>query len=579
MQNQNSSRFRKHLRLPRKGGMLAGAVALAALAFAGPQFGTAGNQFRAEAQTPAVVTAAPRAPNLRLISQSQYVNTIHQIFGPDIEVKVRLAPVNRVNGLIGVGASTAVLTGGSLDPIEGSSRAIAQQVVAHERRSFLFSCKPADPAAADPRCARDFFAKVGRLLYRRPLSQAELDGYVAIASRAVGPSGDFYDGVAYALSGMLVAPQFLFISETTEPDPTNPTGIRLDGYAKAARLSFLLWGSSPDEELLEAAERGDLHNPSGLRREMERMITSPLYEEGVRAFFSDFLVTESFDTLAKDATIYPGMTLKAVAEAREQLMKTVVDHLITRRGDYRDLFTTRRTFISSDLGALYRLPVAVGTQGWIPYEFGADDPRAGILTQIGFLSQHAHPGRSSATRRGRAIREILMCQRVPDPPPNVDFTNFENAKAGPITARERLDAHNDNPVCAGCHKVTDPIGLALENFDGAGQFRTSERGATINASGDLDGKAFQNAVGLGQAMRGNPALKSCIVNRLYAYSIGRKLSPDDEKFAQAYEGQLDRQGYRFDTMLRLIVLDPTFFSVSAAAPLRNDTRKTAFVGG
>ena len=384
-----------------------------------------------------------------------------------------------------------------------------------------------------------------------------------VAGRAIGPAGDFYSGLAYALSGMLISPQFLFIQERAEPDPAHPGAWRLDGYSKASRLSFLLWNSAPDEQLLTAAEHGRLHTTSGLRREIERMINSPFYKEGVRTFFADFFVLEAFDTLAKDPVIYPAFTLKAVAEAREQVLRTVVDELVNRDDDYRDLFTTRRTFLSADLAVLYRQQVDVGSQGWVPYEFPADDPRSGVLTQIGFLAQYAHPGRSSSTRRGRAIREMLLCEKVPDPPPNVDFSLIEDPNAHFHTARERLAAHQQNPVCAGCHALTDPIGLGLENYDGAGQYRASENGAPIDASGKLDGAAFSDAAGLGRALHDNPALKSCIVNRLYAYSVGRRITSDEKPLLKYYESVLDQRGYRFDEMLRLIILDKSFFSVSA----------------
>ncbi|MDB5819220.1 MAG: hypothetical protein JWQ11_2860, partial [Rhizobacter sp.] len=227
----------------------------------------------------------------------------------------------------------------------------------------------------------------------------------------------------------------------------------------------------------------------------------------------------------------------------------------------RELFTTRNTFMSSELGAVYQVPVNTGAIGWVPYQFPASDPRAGLLTQIGFLAQYAHPGRSSPTRRGRGVREVLLCQKVPDPPPNVDFSNFENPKSGLRTARERLSAHNENPVCAGCHKVTDPIGLSFENFDGAGQFRTTENAAKIDVSGALDGVSFSDPAGLGKALANNDSLKSCIVNRLYAYSVGRHVLPQEEARLEQYQAVLDKRGYRFDEMLRLMVLDPSFFAI------------------
>jgi Protein of unknown function (DUF1592)/Protein of unknown function (DUF1588)/Protein of unknown function (DUF1595)/Protein of unknown function (DUF1585) len=518
------------------------------------------------------VAVPPSQPTVRLLSQSQYVNALAQVFGSDIALKVRFAPVRRDQGLLAVGATSAVLTSGGLDPLEAGARAVADQVVAPERRAFLIPCVPQEVAARDDDCARQFFTAAGRLLYRRALADDEVARVVDTAGGAVGPAGDFYAGLAYALSGMLVSPDFLFIRERIEPDPRSDGEWRLDGYSKASRLSFMLWDSAPDEALLIAAEKGELHSRSGLRREVDRMLSSPLHRDGVRAFFTDFFVTEGFDTLAKDSTIYPGFTLKAVEESREQLLRTTVDHLLDQKGDYRDLFTTRRTFIAAELGPLYRLPLNVGALGWVPYEFAADDPRAGVLAQVGFLAQYAHPGRSSATRRGRAVREVLLCQKVPDPPPNVDFSNFEDPKNPLPTARARVAKHLETPACAGCHALTDPIGLAFENFDGGGQFRETENGHRIDASGVLDGAAFKDAASFGASLRDNPALKSCIVNRLYAYSRGRPVVAEDKPLLTSYQARFDDRGYLFDEMLRTLIVDKSFFSVvppqDEAAPVQ-----------
>jgi hypothetical protein len=513
-------------------------------------------------------TASARAPTLRLLSQSQYQNVILGVFGPDIAVKVRFAPVERLNGLVAVGAGTAVMTGGGIDPLESTARSVAEQVVSPERRDYLIGCKPADPKAADAACASDFLSRTGRLLFRRPLTSTELSDAVIVAGRAATSAQSFYEGLGDALAGLLVSPQFLYIWETAEPDPTAPGAWRLDGLSKASRLSFLLWNTGPDDALLTAAERGELHTQAGLQKQFDRMLASPLYEDGVRAFFDDFLVNELFETLSKDTHFYPAMTIKAIGEAREQMLRTVVDHLVTRKGDYRDLFTTRRTFLSSDLAVLYRVPLDTGSQGWVPYEFPPGDQRAGILSEIGFLAKYAHPARSSPTKRGRAVREVLLCQPVPNPPPNVDFSKFEDPAGDYKTARDRLTAHNENPVCAGCHRITDPIGLTLENFDGAGQFRLAERGTPIDASGNLDGVDIENAAGLGRALRDNPSLRTCIINRLYAYSIGQSPSTGAGNRLDGYQAALDKSGYRFDQMLRLIVTDPAFFAVQPLVAAR-----------
>ena len=183
-------------------------------------------------------------------------------------------------------------------------------------------------------------------------------------------------------------------------------------------------------------------------------------------------------------------------------------------------------------------------------------------SEISFLAVHSHPGRSSPTKRGKALRELLLCQPVPRPPANVDFSAVENPKSPIKTQRERVAIHLKNPVCAGCHRITDPIGLALENFDGAGQFRTTERGENIDASGSLDGKNFTNVVGLGQALHEHPALTSCAVERIYSYGAGAPADDEKSKPLLAYlNAEFAAHRYSFPTLLRTIALSNAFSQV------------------
>ena len=524
----------------------------------GTAAGSAATAVPQQALEPAT-TAAP--PTLRLLTQSQYANTIADIFGPDIVAKVRFAPVNRISGLVAIGAAKAGLTPGVIDPLDATARAMARQILDPRHRGLFVPCQPQAVSQRDDACARAFLSAAGRRLYRRPMTEAELSAAVDMAGRAVEPTGDFYSGLAFSLGGMLVSPQFLFITESAGRTPGPLGSLSLDGYSRASRLSFLLWDSAPDEELLQAGASGGLETEAGLRRQVARMLASPKFERGLRAFFNDYLDLEAFDTLSKDGQIYPAFSIKAAQEAREQILRTVVDHLMVRRGDYRDLFTTRHTFMSSDLGAIYMLPVNRGSLGWEPHTFAPDDPRGGLLTLVGFLAQHAHPGRSSPTRRGRALREILLCQTVPDPPPDVDFSGFEEPSARLMPARERLAAHSAVPTCRGCHSLTDPMGLALENFDGAGQFRKTEHGLRIDPSGSLGKISFADPAGLGRAVRDEPALRSCIVNRLYGYSTGRAPGSSDAPLLAYFRSDHDRRGYRFDDMLRTIIFSKSFFAV------------------
>lgn len=506
----------------------------------------------------------------RLITESQYLNTVGHIFGRDIEVIAQFAPMQRTEGLLALGASKAGVPSGELQKFQRAARQVASQIVDNgsielrlpSHRDALMPCKPAAANAPDPACAEMFLRATGRLLYRRPVGEARLAQMVDHAGKATAQLGDFYAGLATVVEGMLISPEVLFIEDRSEPDPERPGRLRLEAYSYASRLSFFLWNAAPDDKLLKAAESGELNTAKGRARVVDMMLASPRLEGGVRGFFDDMLGFDAFANLAKDPTAYPAETGATLTDAREQTLRTIYAHLVTKKGDYRDLFTTRATFMSPALGAIYRVPT---TPGWAPYEFPENGPRMGLLTHVSFLAQHAHPARSSATRRGKALRELLLCQPVPLPPPNVDFSAVEDPKATFRTARDRVNVHLENPVCAGCHRITDPIGLALENFDGAGVYRRTERGAEIDGSGALDGKAFTDLVGLTQAVRNHPALPTCLVRRVYSYGVGAAVENSDKPLLDFLNAEFVKGGYRLPNLLRQIVLSPAFYDVTGAS--------------
>ena len=516
------------------------------------------------APKPAAVLPADAASpaRMRLLSQEQFSNTLAYVFGPDITVSTHFAPFRRTDGLLANGSSAAGVTIGQMQEFQRAAGAIAAAVVSPANRGFLVPCEPRRQDAADPRCAAKFLGPVARLLHRRAPTREQQAALVATAGEAADRLHDFHAGLGVALEGLLLSPETLFIIERSEPDPARPGLRRLDAYSLASRLSFFLWNAGPDEALLKAAEAGQLHDPDGLSRTLDRMLASPRLETGVRAFFDDLLRFDDLAVVAKDPGIYPAFSGETVEDAREQTLRTVVDHLLVRRGDYRDLFTTPHTFISPSLAVLYGVPAP---PGWTPYTSPPGSQRVGLLTQISFLAANAHPGRSSATLRGKALREKLLCQQVPRPPPNVDFSIVENPDSTLRTARERLAAHRSNPLCAGCHKITDPIGLALEHFDGAGQYRETEKGAPIDASGTLDGKAFEDVPGLSSVLRDNPLLPTCLVKRVYSYGTGGAAAPADKPVLAWLGGQFAEDGYRLPDLLRTIATSPPFSTVNDAA--------------
>lgn len=514
--------------------------------------------FAAAKTVPAEPEGAGSERHFRLLTTAQYVNTLTYLFGNDIKVEAQFAPLRRTDGLLALNAATAGLTDTQLEVYQKIASLVASQVMSPERRSLLVPCKPVDPHAADRACAAKFISDVSRRLYRRTLSEERIAEITDEADKGATALNDFYLGLESALEGMLVSPNVLFLAERSIPDPQDPARRRLDDSSLASRLSLFLWNAAPDEMLLRAAERGELRSPRGLTKVVDRMLASPRLEAGMRAFFDDMYGFDAFTSLAKDAAVYPGFTGLTASDAREQTLRTVMNHVVEKNLDYRDLFTTRDTFMSPSLAVIYG--AATGPK-WEPYTFAADGPRAGVLTHISFLALHSHPGRSSATLRGKALRELLLCQKVPTPPANVDFSALENPRPGLRTARDRVGEHLANPVCAGCHKITDPIGLALENFDGSGQYRATEKGAAIDASGTLDGVDFKDIQGLGRALHDHPALSSCLVRRVYSYGTGGVAGAEDRPLIDTFAQRFAQDGYRVKSLLRTIALSNAFSSV------------------
>ena len=213
------------------------------------------------------------------------------------------------------------------------------------------------------------------------------------------------------------------------------------------------------------------------------------------------------------------------------------------------------------LGQIYALPVTPGSAPWVRYELPDDSRRAGLLTQMSFLAAFSHDGRSSPTLRGQALRELLLCQAVPDPPADVDFSLLEDTENLELrTARERLAVHRSNPVCAGCHRITDPIGLTLENFDGVGAWRTSENGAPIDVSGELDGTEVSGPVALGAAVSRHPALPRCLARRVAEYALRRSLAPGDLPWAAQMASRFAEEGYRLPALLGAVAASPAFLA-------------------
>jgi len=497
-------------------------------------------------------------PLIRRLTESQYRATIADVFGPDIPVVARFEKGLRIEGLIQVGTSESGISPFSIEQYDAAANSIASAVLSAERRAHSLPCQPQAADRFDRDCAEAFVQHYGTRLFRRPLEAGELQRYVADARAGFSQLGDFYAGLEIALVGLLMSPEFLLRIERAEP--AKGPYAELDAYSKATRIAYFLTNSTPDDELIRAAAAGELDSRRGLARQVDRLIASPQFEAGLRAFFWDMLGFDKFETLAKDPMVYPAFTPDVLRDAQEQTMRTIVATLLRESGDYRDLFTTRRADLTRALGVVYKVPVAT-RNGWEETEFAPDSHRAGIQSHIAFLALHSHPGRSSPTLRGMAIRETFLCQEVPAAPANVNFSVVQESNEEHPTARDRLTLHRTEPGCAGCHKIMDPIGLTLENFDGAGRFRTSENGVRIDTSGDLDGRAFDDVDGVATALREHPETPHCLVERLYRYAVGRDTTFEERPYMDYLYRVFEREGYRVTALMRAIALSRNFYTV------------------
>ena len=509
-----------------------------------------------------VATATPTS--LRL-SPSQYKQSIADVFGDSIEVHGRFEPEQRDQGLLAIGARTTNVTDGGFLAYDEVARDVSGQVVDLRHRAALIGCKPHSDVSRDDSCARTFFARVGPLLYRRPLTRNEIDDVVKAAGLGADKLHDFYSGVRLSLAGMLVSPEFLLRFKKMEPDPANSGQERINPYSKATALSYFLWNTTPDQELLEAAKSGALNNRAGLEKQVNRLLSSPRVADGIRGLFADMLGFSEFERVSKEAAFFPNYTATIKLQSQEQTLRTIVDHIVNRRADYRDLFTTPNTFLTIDLAAIYGVPLVDTTdngqpQRWIKYSYANGDARSGILSQASFTTLWSPSGRTSPTGRGKALRENILCQTVPPPPGNVEFKFVEDTSNPNLkTTRERITAHRSEAMCAGCHKLTDPQGLALENFDSAGQLRMRENGAVIDASGEFNGVKFDGPFGLAQIVRNDPAATSCVAQRAFEFETGYKPPMKDPRWQQIQQS-FAASKYDVIELLRQIALSDLSYS-------------------
>lgn len=504
--------------------------------------------------TPQPSAFEPADPVMPRLTAAQYRNSLIDVFGEALP-PTSLPSDTNLYLFSSIGASTETLSDIGAQLYADAAADVSDWVFADaERLGRFIDCTPSTPGDG---CIRDSIAGLGLRLFRRPLTGEELERWVAVAVDTA--DSDPYQGARHALYGMLQAPSFLYRVELGEPDPDDPDRRRYTSYEMAQRISFLLWNTSPDAQLLAAAGAGAVVTDAGIYDQARRLLDSPRARAAVQSFFAEYFDLAALDQVERDVGRYPRYTDTLAASMRTEVQLLVDDHVFRRDADLRELLTTRRTFVNAELAALYGIEAPGATQvAFVPVELPEDGPRAGILTLGAFLTMNAHPTETSPTRRGKYLRERVLCQAVPPPPADVNL-DLEPGGAGGNTLRDRLEQHRRDPACSGCHSFMDPPGFLFEGFDPVGAVRTQEpNGEAIDSSGDLDGIPLEDARDLAEMLRTDDRVAACVVEQLYRHASARLDQPGEATILADLGAAFAASGYRFQDLLIELVLSPGF---------------------
>jgi hypothetical protein len=516
----------------------------------------------------AAAATAAAVPNqlLRRLTHSQYNNTVRDLLGDFSRPADRFPPEDFVNGF-----KNQLRTQGMPPLLAEAYSTAAEKLALNAFRTgdvnHLVPCTPS--SARDAKCRDQFLRAFGLRAFRRPLTDVEAGRYADLFSAQAAKGGQFLEGARAVVEAMLQSPKFLFHVE-------NVGSGQVRDYAVASRLAYFLWDTMPDRKLLDAAANGELRTPEGVERIARTMLDQPLARQAADEFFGEWLRFDRALGSVKDRRRYPEFTPE-LAAMMVQETRMLVGHLVWNDGNFMDVFTANYGFLNADLASLYGVPAPSGEFELV--KFPPASHRAGLLGQASFLSSNAGPVETSPTARGIFIREQLLCQHIPNPPPGVNTQVPEPTPDRPLARRQRMQSHVDNPTCASCHRLMDPIGFGLENYDALGRWRAAEvlefegsgsgRNKTppqtvelpIDNTGEIAGlanSAFSDPTEIGRLLAGSRGCQECVVKQVFRYAFGRMETGADRDTIRAALNKFRDTGFKFKELLVALVRAPQF---------------------
>ena len=433
-------------------------------------------------------------------------------------------------------------------------------------RRKIFPCQPTT-APQQLQCAQRIVSGLASQAFRRTASERDVNALMALYRKGVADGG-FEEGIRMALEGILASPRFVFRFEERPTSARGGQAYAVSDLDLASRLSFFLWASAPDAELLRLAEAGRLSRPGELEKQVTRLLADPRADVLGERFAAQWLRLQDLDKIHPDVRFYPDADEQLKASMRRET-ETFFRHIVRANRPVTELFTADYTFVDERLARHYRIPGIVGPE--MRRVTHADNRRRGLLGHASILTLTSEAERTSPVLRGKWVMEVLLGTPPPAPPPNIPaLDETPEAEGGRLrTVRERMEEHRKNPACMSCHRMIDPIGLALENFDVTGAWRIKDNGMPVDpASALYDGTPLASANDLQQAlMKRSNVLVGTFTENLATYALGRRLTASDMPLVRAVVRGAAARHHTFAAYVTGIVTSPAFRMKSADAPV------------
>jgi hypothetical protein len=503
-------------------------------------------------------------PAVRRLTHSQYDHAVRDLLSDQIQPASTFPKEDFINGF------RNQVEGQSISPLlaEAYGKAAERLAAAAFRGGDQHGLVPGKPAFVDDaELAQKFVRQFGLKAFRRPLTDEEAKLYTTLCLEEAGRGQDFYEGTEIVVEAMLQSPHFLFRIER---------GGESAQYEIASRLSFLLWDTTPSDELLKVAANGQLGTPDKIEATARKMLSDPQARLAFEEFLSQWLRFDRLLSATRDRRRFREFNSETAAAMVEET-KRLFNHLVWNDQNFMEFFTAGYTFVNSDLTRLYGMPAPDIEFGRVNYP--ADSGRSGVLGHGSFLVLTSKPAETSPTARGLFIRNHFLAQEIPPPPPGVNAVLPTVTENSPLTNRQRLEIHLNSESCAGCHRLVDPIGLGFEQYNAIGAF-SSKMSLVFSSRGDsargrqptmieldldtsayiqgMDNSKFSTPKELGRILAESPACQKCIVKQLFRYAFGREETEADQPVIEDLVAKFRSSGYRFRELLVALATSEAF---------------------